>query len=66
MNRDWVGNGYVTADCEEAVRRLTHDEVFQHGNQEFEFLAPSAVPIHTLAISRTPRRYMVGELVDPV
>jgi len=60
--RDWAGNGgYVASDCQQAIRRLIHEEVFQHGDQEFEFIAPNAAPIHTLPIMRTPRRYGVGE-----
>ena len=59
-SRDWIDTGYVASDCQEAIRRFIHEEVFVQMDQELEFLAPGVDPFHTLPTVLTPRRYTVG------
>ena len=58
--RDWIGTNYIASDCQQAIRRFIHEEVFVHMDHELEFLAPGASPLHTLPTVATPRRYTVG------
>lgn len=57
---DWIGMGFIARDCQQVIERFVHEEVFQHLDQELEFLAPQVSPYHTLPTVQTPRRYTVG------
>ena len=57
---DWVGDGYNNEDCRATIQRLYNVEVTQHGNTEFEFLLPGAIPYTSNPVMQTPRRYSVG------
>ena len=58
--REWLSNGYVASDCQQAIRLFVLDEVLTHMDKEFEFLAPGATALHTLPTMQTPRRYTIG------
>lgn len=58
---DWVGDGYNNEDCRAAIQRLYNIEVTKHGNTEFEFLLPGAIPYTSNPVMQTPRRYSVGK-----
>ena len=61
----WLGIRYGPLDCQGAVDDLISSEVQVHRDQEFEFLAPQAGPIHDLPIMQTPRRYTFGSKAPP-
>lgn len=58
---DWVGDGFNQEDCRAAIQRLYNVEVTKHGNTEFEFLLPGAIPYTSNPVMPTPRRYIVGQ-----
>lgn len=64
--QDWLNTGYVASDCQQAIRRFIHEEVFVHGDRELEFVAPGSAPLYTLPVVQTPRRYAVGSSHLPV
>ena len=57
---DWRGDGFNTENCLAAIQRLYNVEVTKHGNTEFEFLLPGAIPYTSNPVMQTPRRYSVG------
>ena len=57
---DWAGDGFNTENCLAAIQRLYNTEVTKHGNTEFEFLLPGAIPYTSNPVMQTPRRYSVG------
>ncbi len=58
---DWEYKGDQESDCLGAIRMLHDHEVSKHGHAEFEFL-PDGVHQHlSLAITRTPRKYVYSE-----
>ena len=57
---DWRGDGFNTENCLAAIQRLYNVEVTKHGNTEFEFLLPGAIPYTSNPVMQTPRRYTVG------
>lgn len=61
---DWMGDGFNVEDCAAAVQRLYNVEVTKHGNTEFEFLLPGAIPYTSNPVMQTPRRYTVGWLMS--
>ena len=58
---DWRGDGFNTENCLAAIQRLYNVEVTKHGNTEFEFLLPGAIPYTSNPVMQTPRRYSVGQ-----
>lgn len=58
---DWVGDGYNNENCRATIQRLYNVEVTKHGNTEFEFLLPGAIPYTSNPVMQTPRRYSVGQ-----
>ena len=58
---DWVGDGFNVEDCAAAIQSLYNVEVRKHGNTDFEFLLPGAIPYTSNPVMRTPRRYSVGQ-----
>ena len=61
----WLGTTYRHSDCQRAVDGFISSEVQVHRDQEYEFLAPHAQPIHHLPVMQTPRRYTVGSKIPP-
>ena len=59
---DWVGDGFNDENCRAAIQRLYNVEVTKHGNADFEFLLPGAIPYTSNPAMKTPRRYSVGQL----
>ena len=57
---DWLGDQFNIEQCRAAVQRLYNVEVTKHGNTDFEFLLPGAIPYSSNPVMPTPRRYTVG------
>ena len=58
---EWMGDGFNDEHCRAAIQRLYNVEVTEHGNTEFEFLLPGAIPYTSNPVMQTPRRYRVGQ-----
>ena len=58
---DWVGDQFNDEQCRAAIQRLYNVEVTKHGNTEYEFLLPGAIPYTSNPVMRTPRKYTVGQ-----
>ena len=58
---DWRGDEFNAEDCRAAIQRLYNVEVTKHGNTEYEFLLPGAIPYTSNPVMKTPRRYSVGQ-----
>ena len=58
---DWVGDQFNLEQCRAAIQRLYNVEVTKHGNTDFEFLSPGAIPYTSNPVMHTPRRYKVGQ-----
>ena len=58
---EWRGDGFNDEYCRAAIQRLYNIEVTKHGNTEFEFLLPGAIPYTSNPVMQTPRRYRVGQ-----
>ena len=58
---EWRGDGFNDENCRAAIQRLYNIEVTKHGNTEFEFLLPGAIPYTSNPVMQTPRRYRVGQ-----
>ena len=61
---EWVGDGFDDEHCRAAIQRLYNVEVAKHGNAEFEFLLPGAIPYTSNPVMQTPRRYRVGQFLS--
>ncbi len=57
----WEYIGDQESDCLRAIRKLHDTEVSKHKDSEFEFLADNVQPHLSLAINRTPRKYMYSK-----
>ena len=55
---EWEYQGDQEPDCLEAIAKLHDYEVRRHGDSEFEFLAEGTGPRLSLALQKTPRKYM--------
>lgn len=58
---DWVGDQFDRENCRGAIQRLYNVEVAEHGNTNYEFLLPGAIPYTSNPVMQTPRRYNVGQ-----
>lgn len=58
---DWVGDQFDRENCRGAIQRLYNVEVAEHGNTDYEFLLPGAIPYTSNPVMQTPRRYNVGQ-----
>ena len=63
----WGRDQYTQWDCYNAVQVLNRREVYEHGVQEWEFLAPGARPEFRppSLTMQTPRRYTYGQSYFP-
>ena len=58
---EWEYQGDQESDCIEAIAKLHDYEVKRHGDHHYEFVADGSSPHISLAIAKTPRKYMHGE-----
>ena len=61
----WSVPGWVPADCQVALLRMSLSDADRHGDHDFEFTAPGAHPTSPLPEMSTPRRYTSGKLRPP-
>lgn len=57
----WEYRGDQESDCLAAIQMLHDLEVRKHGDHEFEFVPDGDHPHLSLAITKTPRKYMYSE-----
>lgn len=57
----WEYRGDQESDCLSAIRMLHDIEVHKHGDHEFEFVPDGDRPHLSLALTRTPRKYVYSE-----
>lgn len=57
----WEYRGDQESDCLAAIRMLHDTEVHKHGDHEFEFVPDGDHPHLSLAITKTPRKYISSE-----
>lgn len=57
----WEYRGDQEPDCLEAIRMLHDSEVRKHGDNQFEFVPDGDHPHLSLAVTKTPRKYIYSE-----
>jgi hypothetical protein len=59
---DWIGTGFKSEDCSDAVRALQETDARVHLHNPIEFLAPNAIPTqHDIPSKKTPIKYVHGK-----